>query len=255
MNEEIMMGTKPQKEKKQRKPKSDKKAPKNDTFLGVFFLKIINKSASRERRNCAVGGCRCYLTNLFCPAISRDEYAGGIGSATLVGYNISVIVECRKRGKGLILGLLTDGNEDTVNLDLGSSAVLGVLNSYAVESIVSKEFGNDRVVYHLYIILALKNFEKLALSGHKGEILNDSDRRAVFAEHYGLLKRGVAASDDRDRLAVVKRSVAYSTVGDAVSDKLKLVFKPEMTVLRAGSDDYRLLPCVCEGRAPLCGGE
>lgn len=46
MNEEIMMGTKPQKEKKQRKPKSDKKAPKNgfnllDAIIIVAVLALV----------------------------------------------------------------------------------------------------------------------------------------------------------------------------------------------------------------------
>ena len=85
----------------------------------LLILHRIDISAGRKSRYCAVGGGGGDLSYRLGAAISRDEDAGklGHGHTILARLDIAVAIELYRVGKGLVLGNLTDSNEDAVDLE------------------------------------------------------------------------------------------------------------------------------------------
>ena len=93
------------------------KRPSNLLGLFVFYLIVVNISASGKGCNRAVCGCGSYLSDRFRSAVTCYENTLRICKTTLVSDYVSVIVELSEVFEGLVFGLLTDSNEDSVDLE------------------------------------------------------------------------------------------------------------------------------------------
>ena len=209
-------------------------------FLGGFLgqspkpypeLQIINVLASRNGCNGAVSACGNYLTYRLRAAVARNEYSGCTRFTGLARNYIAVIVKLGYVFKGLVLGLLTDGKEYSVNVQTGDRVGGGLLYLKSLKLLFAYERGNDGTEDELYVVAEIELFDKRFFARKKGKILNKRNTLANIGEHNSFLKRGISAADNSNVLALTESSVANSAVGDAVSDKMILALKSEMSVL------------------------
>jgi hypothetical protein len=173
--------------------------------------------------------------------VTRGEHAGHRGDGRIAaGDDVARRLHLNLADKQFRRRLMTDGDEDAVDLTLGNGAGLHVLEPHAadLQRIVA---AGDIVEHAVPDHLDLGMLEQAVLQDLLGAEciapVHDRDLRGKIGQEQCLLDSGVAAADHHDFLVAIEEPVAGRAGGHAIAFEFLFRRQIEPARLRSGCDD------------------
>src|SRR5436190_17050760 len=178
-----------------------------------------------NRRHASCTGGRDGLAKDRILDVAAGEHAGNVGARGIVmGLDVAVAVEIDLAFTNFSIGIVTDRNEEPVDLEFGCILRLHIPESQSSDTafLFSDDFVNDGIPDELNLRVAERAVLHDLRRTQSVAPMNERDPGCKLGEERRFFHSRVAAANDGDFLATIKEPVACRTGGNTVSHQLQL---------------------------------
>src|SRR6266446_2642096 len=158
--------------------------------------------------------------------VTGDEHAGNGGQTAMLGDQIAVRIHLQLAFEDGGIWVVSDGNEDTINGNLGSLLGLRITQTQRFNGATrGKDFFYHCRNDELYFLVGLRALNHDFRSAQFFATVDQVYPAGIARKEVGFLHGGIAAAYNSDGLVAKEVAIASCAGGNAVADQLALAFQ------------------------------